>query len=680
MKFRLLFYFSFLLTLVIASPRFLQADVEVEGWGDLRGFRLDGQLFPITTSIRIVAPGGKQTAATGHWQERELKFSLDGNRQIFSGKFGFRRPAAPIDYQTVVQPLGANSAKIDIEATAEQDVKLERMEFTITVPLADFAGAAAKLDNSPEPATQPVPPVSSLADSPAPNSHSGNSTAQIATTQPATERVYLEGAGNGIQLQAGHKTLKVDFDSPREILVRDHHDPKGDQLTVSVTIHSGNLVKGEKVDADFTVTTAGDIDHQPATVVIDSSHPGSRFDGIGGNFAFSLDSPDVKYNLDHLPIIWARMAMPLATWEPDEMPDPDPQSLAVNDKPDTQIRQTLELARQLTQRHIPLIFTLWVAPSWAMTHPQRRDLFAEGQTVNPKKWDELCNAIASFLLYARQHYGVEPKYFSLNETDIGITIHLTPLQYREALKRIGACFASHGISTRFLLGDVSKPPPVDFIKPATLDPEALHYVRAVSFHSWNGFTPQQLTAWHDVSQRLDFPLFVAEGGTDSDSYHYPHVWAYPWYAIDEAGMYLDLLCYAQPNSVLPWEMTPDYGLVDFSGPAPRPTLRFWCLKQLATTTHPGARELPVAADNSAIHCAALFDADSRSFCVHLANIGAQRHVTISGIPSGITSLQSYVTDEGHPFAMGDPAAVQDGIAEINLPALSYLTLSTQENR
>lgn len=656
MKNRLLCSLPALLLVIATLVRFSRADVQVEGWGDLRGFRLDGQLFSVATSLKIISAGGKATAATAHWQERELHFALDGTKQIFTGKFGFRRPAQVVDYQTTVQPLSPTSARIEVQAIPEQNMNLDQMCFCITVPLTSFAGASANLIGVQSPTTR---------------------SSQISTTQPATDRPYLAAAATAADLQAAHESIHVDFDSTRDISIRDHHDPKGDQLILSITLHRGPIAKNQKIAAAFTITATGDVDHTPAHLAIDASKPGSPFDGLGGNFVFSLDTPDVDYDLQHLPIIWARMSIPLAMWEPTEIADPDPESLAANDQPGTPIRQTLDLANILTHRHIPLIFTIWVAPEWALNKSVRRDPFSQGRIINPKKWDELCNSIASYLLYARKHYGVEPKFFSFNETDIGITIHFTPDQYRDAIKRVGASFAAHGLSTKFLLGDVSKPPPVDFIKPASLDPQAMKYVGAISFHSWNGATPQELSAWHDASQRLHLPLLVAEGGTDSDSYHYPHVWAYPWYAIDEAAMYLDVLTYSQPASVLPWEMTPDYGLVDFHGPVPRPSMRFWCLKQLASTTPPGACELPISTDIDSIHAAALYDSAGRSFCVHLANTAAARQVTITGIPPGIDSLQTYITGEDHSFAPSDPIPVRAGTAQINLRALSYLTLTTE---
>jgi hypothetical protein len=143
-------------------------------------------------------------------------------------------------------------------------------------------------------------------------------------------------------------------------------------------------------------------------------------------------------------------------------------------------------------------------------------------------------------------------------------------------------------------------------------------------------------------------------------------------------MYLDLLRFSQPLSVLPWEMTQDYGMVDFHDPDPRPTMRFWCLKQLASTTPFGACELPISLDISSIHAAALYDPTTAALCIHLANLAAARQVTITGIPASIASLQTFITSDGHSFSPSDTVRPENGTAQITLPALSYLTLTTQQ--
>lgn len=655
MKFRHYCAFAALMLLTAVGWRVAPAAVEVEGWGDLRGFRIDGQLFPVTTSLRVVAPGWKRSLDTGHWRERDLSFATDGDAQIYGGEIGFPRGKQSVVYQTTVQPIGPNRVKIHVQAVPRQDMNLEGILFSISVPLADYSGATGQLIGAVGPATQ---------------------SAEISTTQPATDRRYLSATASGVELVGPHRRLEADFDEPRAVILRDVHDSHGDQVSLLVQLHPGNVKTDQKIDGSIVLSVSGDIDHQPAHLAIDAAQRGSPFDGIGGNFVYALGTPDVNYNLQQFHVDWARVGVPLAMWEPLELADPDPQALAANDKPNSDIRASLEMARTLRQRGIPTIFTLWAAPPWALNNPMPGQPFAEGRIVNPAKWEELCNGIASYLLYAKRQYGVEPKLFSLNETNLGVTIRLTPEQYRDAIKRIGACFVAHGIGTKILLGDVSNPHPVDFINPTAADPLAMQYVGALSYHSWNGATAGELAAWHAAAQKLGLPLLVAEAGTDSDAYHYPHVFWYTSYAIDEAAMYVDVLANSQPLSILPWEMTPDYPLEDFHGPEPRLSKRFWCLKQLSATSGSGKVELRIDADQPVIHAAALFDPARNSLCIHLVNMGAARDVAISGIPAGVQTPQIYVTDADNNFAKGAQVDLKDGTANVRLPPLSFVTLTS----
>jgi hypothetical protein len=633
----------------------LLAGVELEGWGDLRGFRIDGQLFPVVTSIRVIGPDPRDNAYTGHWQQRDIHFASDEGKQTFDGRFGIRKSGEFFLYRTTIDSIDESSVKVHIRVTAQQDSTLQGVYFSVSVPLTDYAGASADLIGADEPTTR---------------------SSAISTTRPATDRYYLHTPAAGVTLKAAHSALEADFDEAREVLVRDVHDSHGDQVRVQVLLHLGDLKKGDVVEGSYVLKIDGDVDRETAHLAIDASRPGSRFAGLGGNFVFSLDSPDVKYNLENLPPMWARMGIPLPMWAPLESPDPDPDALAQNDRPGSDIRASLELAQKLDHMGVPLIFTDWLAPRWALANARPDEPYAEGRAVKPEKWDELCEAIASYLLYARSHFGVEPKLFSFNETDLGVTIKLTPQQYHDAMARIGACFAAHGITTKLLLGDVSNPKPVDFISIAASDPSVLKYAGAISYHSWNGATLEQMSAWHAAALKAGLPLLVAEGGTDSDAYRYPQVFSYNWYAIDEAATYVDTLANAQPLSILPWEMTSDYGLIDFHGPVPRPFKRFWCLKQLSATTGSGEVEMPITCDQPAVHAAALFDPATDSGAIHLVNAGAAREVAITGIPAAVTHLELHLTDETHNFDRGETIPVNGGTASLKLSAMSYITLTS----
>jgi hypothetical protein len=91
----------------------------------------------------------------------------------------------------------------------------------------------------------------------------------------------------------------------------------------------------------------------------------------------------------------------------------------------------------------------------------------------------------------------------------------------------------------------------------------------------------------------------------------------------------------------------------------------------------GSTELKIACDQPAVHVAALLDPAGAGCCIHLANTGASREISISGIPGRVAALQSFVTDQNREFAPEDSVVVKDGVAELQLPALSFVTLTSR---
>jgi putative effector of murein hydrolase len=69
-------------------------------------------------------------------------------------------------------------------------------------------------------------------------------------------------------------------------------------------------------------------------------------------------------------------------------------------------------------------------------------------------------------------------------------------------------------------------------------------------------------------------------------------------------------------------------------------------------------------------------ADSSGLTIHVANTGAARALTISGIPLSITSLNAVYSDEMGGFRQLSPVAVVNGTVTLQLAGQSLLTLTT----
>jgi hypothetical protein len=292
--------------------------------------------------------------------------------------------------------------------------------------------------------------------------------------------------------------------------------------------------------------------------------------------------------------------------------------------------------------------------------------------------DRIKESIAGYLIYLKEKYGVEAAMFSFNESDLGINVRQTPREHAELIRTLGAYFASRGLATKLALGDTSDANPIDFIKPAMKDPEAVKYIGAVDFHSWRGCTDEKLAQWRDAARELNVPLVIAEGSTDAAAYRYPQIFAEQSFALYEIDLYTRILAIAQPRSILQWQFTADYsllaggGIFNDNGPL-RPTQRFWNLKQLAATP-PRSFALPVKCNRPGITCAALGNIAEGVYTLHVVNNGGGRPATVTGLPAEVKQLRLWVTDKQRGMQEGERIPVTGGKAQFTLDATSYVTL------
>lgn len=312
--------------------------------------------------------------------------------------------------------------------------------------------------------------------------------------------------------------------------------------------------------------------------------------------------------------------------------------------------------------------------------PQPQQAGPRGNPLNPEKMARIKESIAGYLLFLKEKYGVEAVMFSFNESDLGINVRQTPREHAELIKTLGPYFAAKGLATKLALGDTSDANPIDFIKPAMKDPEAVKYIGAVDFHSWRGCTDEILAQWRDAARELNVPLVIAEGSTDAAAYRYPQIFNEQSFALYEINLYLRILSIAQPRSILQWQLTADYsplaggGIFNDNGPL-RPTRRFWNLKQLASTP-PRSFSLPVACDKQPnLTCAAFGNIAEGIFTVHMVNHGATRTATLTGLPPSVKQLRLWVTDAQRGMQDGERIPVSGGSAQFFLAATSYTTVT-----
>ena len=61
---------------------------------------------------------------------------------------------------------------------------------------------------------------------------------------------------------------------------------------------------------------------------------------------------------------------------------------------------------------------------------------------------QIYKSITDYIVYLRDHYGVEVQCFSFNESDLGINVRQTGEEHDELIKGLGAYFASTGLKNQ----------------------------------------------------------------------------------------------------------------------------------------------------------------------------------------------------------------------------------------
>jgi hypothetical protein len=205
------------------------------------------------------------------------------------------------------------------------------------------------------------------------------------------------------------------------------------------------------------------------------------------------------------------------------------------------------------------------------------------------------------------------------------------------------------------------------------------YIGAVSFHSWRGYTDENLGRWFQAAERMNLPLLVGEGSMDAGAWRYPDIFKESTYAMAEMNLYIRILKICQPESILQWQLTADYSPLmgggvfgDMNVPL-TPTQRFWNFKQIADMPE-GLFAMPVEADQDNITCAALGNNDKGMYVVHVVNNGASRMATLKGLPSDIRWMKVFVTNEKRSMSQRRMAWVRNGEATFFAESNSFITL------
>ncbi|MBN2029151.1 hypothetical protein JW824_02805 [bacterium] len=652
-----LFYSIFLAICILIVTGFTSqalSQVEVAAWGNVMGIRVDGELMAFESSLRVVQPDWTDMTQTAK-ERQNPQFSRNGNTVTVTSRLN------DLSLTEVIEDIETGTIRIQVQFTVESAMEMAGAFFCIDLPGTDFVGAS--IDHIDPAATTAEPPTVS------PNQQNVFRT-QI---QPVTTR--------GLRITSPHRRLEVTVNEPTEIVIQQANPRRGISNTqVYFAVIWGNATEDQTAQKTFTLKVSGEIDKQPVTLVLDTSHPGRVFDGIGGNFRLQNPTTDpqvIDYCLENMNVTWGRVEMPWRYWHPDENTDPLAEARA--GRINSSVHEAMVMAQRLAQKNIPVIVSAWFPPGWAViSGTTNREQGLYGDPLNPEKMNSIIRSLGGYLIYLKEAYGVEAAMFSFNESDLGINVRQTGEEHAALIKRLGSYLASKGLATKMLLGDNSDATTYSFIEPAMNDPETHKYIGAISFHSWRGCSEWVLSIWADAAERMNVPLLIGEGSIDAAAWRYPQIFTESIYTMEEINLYVRILSMCQARSILQWQLTADYSVMSgggiFGNEEPlRPTQRFWNLKQIGLTPS-GSFYLPIDCDRPNINCVAFGDIADGVYTIHMVNNGATRQSTITGLPDNVNELRIFVTDGDRGMKEGRRIPVSSGRAQFTLESVSLTTL------
>ncbi len=626
-----------------------RADMDPSGlmWGLLH----DGDLLAVRSEFVVAAP--RWRPYLGPSRAEDVDHSVSDGLQRWSGELRLDgRPTFRFE-QELAEAEG--SVEVTLRIRALREAELDGVFLDIKVPADDFAGGRLAMAGE-----------------------------EVELPAPGPRETAASGEAAGVEFIAPNgRRLAFAMERAYHLSVKAHPGWLMRHYRVLVSLHRGDMAAGRLVEAHYSFRVAGRSDRTPARLRLDRNAERYRLEGFGGNYCFWPNGPSVDYTLDHLKPRWARTQMFLMYWEP-RNDDGDPghinwDAFEGQEKGMWILQTEMNAARKMAERGIPFIISCWQVPDW-MRVPESEKPTGR-RPVARSQWPEVVESISAYLIYLKKNYGAEPAMFSFNEPQLGRIPDAE--DHRDFSKMLGRRMEGLGLKTRILAGDVNTPgrDKIEYPKPLLNDPEGRKYVRALAFHSWSGATPDTYRAWSELARRHDLPLFCTELGWHALA-HRSRASRTALYALEELKVYQDLLLHARPQVLLEWEYGGSYPLLLEVDDGLAPTARYWMIYQFANRTPTPATALGTESDNPEVLFTAFRgqgEEENGAYGLHIANLGADRPVTLTGLPPGLTRLKVSHVNIAAP---GEPSPrtthVSSGTLEMRLPPLSLTTLQWQE--
>lgn len=156
--------------------------------------------------------------------------------------------------------------------------------------------------------------------------------------------------------------------------------------------------------------------------------------------------------MNSLPVNAVRVGLPLKEWEPVNDND-NPEALELGRFGQSlPVRYSFERLKLLDSRHVDIWLSVWDMADWNVSNP------AQETNRRMVSLPEMAESICAYLVRARDEYGVEVRYVSVNEPSVaaetgygGYNIGFSAEEQAALIDWSSRLFARHGLKTKWIV-------------------------------------------------------------------------------------------------------------------------------------------------------------------------------------------------------------------------------------
>ena len=298
--------------------------------------------------------------------------------------------------------------------------------------------------------------------------------------------------------------------------------------------------------------------------------------------------------------------------------------------------------------------------------------------IKPELYNEAAESIASFLLKAKNDYGVRIDNFSFNEATGGYQIIFSPEEIIAFIKIAGPYFRSLGLKTKFLTADSHQTKgTVDYATPLLNEPAIRKYLGPLSYHSWwsEDMDNKEFERIDSLGKAHHKDIWCTEVGYDAMAWRQPNVfpsWDYAW---RYAKIMLRVLNYSGASVTQYWTYENNYPII---GKDLNPYPVYYVTDRLSKNLPQGTSIIKSISDDEAVWVLAARKGSRHYFLEILNTTSLEKTIKISGVPR-MSLFQSHlnVTNAKNGPGTSEPLIRTDGHFVLNIAPQTITFISTE---